>query len=167
MGTDPKLTLLARVEKDGKPVHPGLRKPCRVEWPWQHPEPDADGRYGCLDCGGREYVPNPDPMAMIAACVAKELYPWVEANKVTLYYRQEHFGVYLVSEQWTWEKYEDLDIADAMVKATKALEPDNWEDCKWCRGQGTHRDKYNSYMHEECTHCAGTGIVIKEARDGN
>ena len=79
MRTTYQLNMLAGAMRDGKPVHPGLRKPCNH---FSRLVRQYDMTRTCGNCGFSwehnkdfpvplGFVPNPDPLALIAACQAQ------------------------------------------------------------------------------------------------
>ena len=184
-----KLTLLARAEKNGEPVHLGLR----VECPGEYDEEDCkngrtggnerdsngmrkypfvwkDDEYECERCVGNAFIPNPDPMALIAAAQAQG---W-NLEFVS------HGGIVNVTDDYVPNQHikqgrgsdNQSALEDALFQATEALEPDNWAKCPAC-GE-TMNPGGNPYFSiggnempdgSDCPDCDGAGIVLLEAQD--
>ncbi len=165
--TGPRLTLLARAEIAGEPVHPGLRilQPCT-------PEPRYARRQlqTCQWCNVTQIetafcpkspvTPNADPMALIAAI---DLHKWAFMwNAGTLWLT------------WSLKEPEKRAYADdfqtallgAAVQATAGV-ADNWEACEPCGGQGSGKPGHDEFpiVWRTCDDCHGTGYLIKEPAD--
>lgn len=177
--SDYKRMLLAVAEKAGQPVHPGLRQVCIVKQmlteerivvdalleqgnPNKHYHA-PDMPESCPNCTNMPgFQPNRGPWTMIAAC---------QAQGFTVLFDGEG-GVFVgTGEQdygwWGYGPDNPTALADAMIKATKMLKPDNWEECDAFHGPAvTDMEALMKHCSVECT-CAGTRIVIKEAKDGN
>ncbi len=167
-----RLILLARAEKNGEPIHPGL-KDCIMICPFCGGEAtftnnDGDIEGCCEDCDDSGYLTNPDPMALIAAAQKQgDGLEW-----------QVHFIVEGCVGIWHGDRYigwsqqqpsNQVAFKKAMVQATEALEPDNWAKCKKndcdCLAHCHRMIPTVSWCHAECTNCDGTGIVLLEAQD--
>lgn len=84
------------------------------------------------------------------------------------YVRLDHADEIVQGEGWNSDDI-PVALADALIVVTKSREPDNWAGCPcaiplgkcgFCRDSTKDHSNY-------CSTCAGTGIVIKEDRDGD
>lgn len=179
METDHKLTLLARAEKDGKPVHPGLKDLVVV-----CPHCGGDATYVdedgntigiCEDCDDKGYLTSPDPMALISAC---------QGQGWSVGFSAIPGHVFIRGDSPSWNRGPEPCISgsgsdnhaaliDVLFQATKTLDPDNWGHCVNCHGLGGFKGMPSGgpigedpFPDEMCVDCQGTGIVIMEATNG-
>jgi len=148
-----KLTMLARAEKDGKPVHEGLRKASKKWVKCGLPETGCDlhvplnGQPTTYQHQVSSFIPNPDLGALIAAC---QVQYW-EVDFLPKYVRVS--APNHVSEYYSTVGDNQTALIDAVWQATKTLEPDNWVEC------AVHNIDDGKPV---CGACDGLGIVTKE-----
>ncbi len=161
--TSYKRALLAGAMKEGKPVHPGLRERCPSD---EHDPCVEEFEFHIRGMSYFEYRdaptctdglrPNPDPIALIAACQAQEM--WLEF----VILGEWHVVMIYDAAKGLIHKGYGLDnpsaLTDAVFKATEALEPDNWVECNTSMHLDEGQDK-------DCPFCHGTGKV--EVQDGS
>lgn len=131
--TDYKLTLLAYAEKDGKPVHDLL-----VKCPSAEHDPCSDyfGFYENRDIPACTSGYLPDPMALIVAC---QVQGWMPVFPIAGYVR---LTPDIGHHPWGAKGIKGRGpnnfaaLTDALLQATKTLEPDNWTRCDACGGTG-------------------------------
>ena len=118
--------------------------------------PDQEEGWTC-PCKGKNQgrIPNPDPMALIAACDSKEWQFLWRAGTLWLW----NDG----STEWPI-KVEIPDflaaLTDAVFQATEPLAV-NWEGCN---GDGTHEEDAIC-LPSNCDFCRGTGRVLSGAKE--
>ena len=176
-----KLQLLVQAEDaNGVPVHPGLKIPCYgiangviYECSGKHhyddQEYDEEPR-DCWRCEGRSWLPNPDPMAMVAECLAQKCTVSFERDDIVFI---ESRGLVIGESSGSDNQ---AALTDAMFQATLTLEPDNWDECPACGD--TINPGGNPYFSiggnempdgSDCPDCNGTGYLLtetaKEAQD--
>ena len=153
--TDPWWMLLARAEIAGKPVHPGLILKCLEIHSIVEPVSEGSSSWrnaNCDEVSCPGWSPNPDPMALIAACDVKGWgFQWFNIFPKMLILNHAHRA-----------KNKDFQAAllDAAVQAT-AAEADNLERCH-AGGIGSGMTKSDGSYIDVCPNCYGANYVIKE-----
>ncbi len=170
-----KLNLLALAEKGGVAVHDlMLKESQQVHWC-----SDALCTVPTFEMVNTS-IPNPDPLALIAAC-QKQDPKW----EVTFGSNESRFMVVIHpawwgsgQSKWGVTGYgETLEAAliDAVFQATLPLEPDNWQYCPdcgqcecracTCTSEDTGHPLQFTPGFVDCEKCHGIGVVEKETEN--
>lgn len=170
--TQAQLALLASAETAaGEPVHPGLRILCDdgecdvkkgyIQWTGDpYCEPGSTELVKHPECGGNQWLPNADPLAMIAACQKQgwtvHFSPSNNNEDARLIVPVGHVIVSIFEYQTAriaWAQAADnlAALVDGVFQATKTLDPANWETCSvMCPA-----------LNPTCANCHGTGILLR------
>ena len=165
-----KRMLAGAVDAEGKPVHKGLRLQCSCSFAVPplhdlslsevtrrrenfHRLSELDDVSVCREwCG---FIPNTNPMALVAAAWAQNWTVNFEAGDSINVYVAEHEEkvTCYMSDVEKWDEVPAA-LTDAVFQATESLAA-NWGGCGCCRIGDQH-------VSSECSHCYYTGKVLKE-----
>lgn len=144
-----QMNMLARAQKDGEVMHPGLAK-------WEKEDERAHKNIAAQGwVMAEKFYKKPDLGALIAAAQEQGL---MVIFPVT--------GNHVVVGNTDGRGPDNLTaLIDAIFKATESAEPDNWVGCSKCGDHPTDLDKYGESEVCICKPCQGTGKMAEVPHD--
>ena len=147
---DHQMDLLSRATKDGEVLYPGLRKPLQEcvgpDHRYDHPGP-------CVTAPSNTYfIPNPDPMALIAAAQGQG---WVP-----IFYKEGYVELERIKVGGAVGVGTGPDNLSALIDSLfQAIDAENWGKCH-VGGTGSGMTKPDGNYVDVCPKCKSTGKIL-------